>query len=386
MSLTILLGDYGSGKTATAKYLAKQTGGEYIDVDLLSQRNRDVDTIKIIDKLKVIIKPGKDYFMDGYPSGIGHGAITSKEIYTEVKYIACLAAPNIIRQRQMAKAGRTLTALPRERAEIEKVTYFAISVALTYGNNPQFADTTTTPVTLWGKDEWIARWMESDIYATLKDAGAYQDIELSDRVIVGLSKSYKTWDRLSVLVDFNEKSVLDYGCNYGYFCFKAEGVGASSVIGIDESQTVLNMAVSIAITKGSKAKFVCSELKNFPPMDTDIILALNTLHHLDYDKGVLEKMFKCAGMVVFEMPVKDLSKVENIATYHQFGQPVIASSHRQDRCIVIYSKAKPVVLPRRFVYHPRWAAFKKWLDHMVRRYVPKKHFGIARRIKRWLMI
>ena len=35
--LTILLGDYGSGKTATAKYLAKQTGGAYLNVDMLSQ-------------------------------------------------------------------------------------------------------------------------------------------------------------------------------------------------------------------------------------------------------------------------------------------------------------------------------------------------------------
>jgi len=386
MSLTILLGDYGSGKTATAKYLAKQTGGEYIDVDLLSQRKGNYDSYTLLEKLKAIVKkPDRDYFMDGFPSGYSHETLTSETLGVKVKYIVCMAAPNIIRDRQIKKPSRINTSLPRNCDGIGAITYLCASIALTYDANPLFADTSTNPPTFWKKHNWFTRWLEIGIYAALKDAEAYQDVELSDRAIVGLSKSYKTWERLSALVGFNDRRVLDYGCNYGYFCFKAEDAGAASIIGVDESQTVLDMAASIAITKHSKAKFVCSELKNFEPPDNDITLALNIFHHLDYDKDVLSQLFKSTRMVVFEMPAKDLPRVNELAMGYHF-EPIVASSHRQDRVIAIYTtwEEKLVILPRKFEYHPRREAFKKWAFHLIRKFLPRKGLGIARRIKRWL--
>jgi len=360
MSLTILLGDYGSGKTATAKYLAKHVGGVYLDVDILSNDNRATYEQSIIDKLRTILEPNKDYYMDGYPSGCHYGEISPEKLNVDIKYIACIASPRAIQRRQMGKAGETLTELPRTIDEIKRVTIYAVSIALTFSDTPIIADTSTRPVTFWEKKDWIKRWMEINISASLRDTGEYQDIELSDRIIPGLSKSWKTWDRLVALVDFRGKSVLDYGCNYGYFSFKSEEAGADMVIGIDESRTVLNLAGSIGFTRGSHVKFVNKVLKDFDPPDTDIIMALNVLHHLKNDEGVVSRMFGAARTVVLELPTGDLPAIDAVARTYRFGKPVIASSHRIDRFIAIYSKLKPVSIPRKFTYHPRRTAFLKW--------------------------
>ena len=384
MSLTILLGDYGAGKTATAKYLAKKTGGTYLDVDLLSQGGDGFDAITLIDKLRIILKQDGDYYMDGYPAGYGYGMVMPENLNTEIKYIACMPPPLVIQSRQLKKVGHTMTALPRTLDDIKRATHYAACVALTYDADPLFADTSRRPVTFWTKSNWIRRWIEINIYSALNNTGQYQDVELSDRTIVGLSKSYKTWDRLQALVDFKGKTVIDYGCNYGYFCFKAEEAGADRIIGVDESQSVLNLAISIGMTKKSQVKFKAIELKNYHPPDTDIVMALNVLHHLNYDGGVVDAMFKCAGMVILEMPAKDLPVIEVVARSHRFPKPVIASSHREDRCIVIYSKMKPAVLPKRFVYHPRRAALLKWLFHTASKFIPKTAF--VRRIKRFVWV
>ena len=382
MSLTILLGDYGTGKTTTAKYLVKHKGGVYLDVDSLSQRNDNYDSSTLIEKLKSIIKPGVDYFLDGFPTGYYYGTLTRETLDIPVNYIVCMAAPDTTIKRQIKKEQDVDTTLPRSIGEIKGITHLCASIALTYDRDPLFADTTAYPPIFWKKQAWFIRWMEINIYASLKDAGEYQDVELSDRTVTGLSKSYKTWDRLRSLIDFSGKSVIDYGCNYGYFCFKAEETGASIMIGVDESQSVINMATSIAMTKGSRAKFVTSELKNFKPIQTDIIMALNVLHHLNYDSAVIMRMFKSAGMVVIEMPDKDLPKVDLIARSQKFGAPVIASSHREGRCIVIYSKLQPVTLLNKYHYHPKRTAFKKWLFQMAKKILPQKGLGITRKIKR----
>jgi len=379
--LTILLDDYGSGKTATAKWLSKRTGGAYLNVDMLSQSNNNVDGIPLIEKLRSIIKSGKDYYMDGYPVGYGYGMITSERLSTDVKYIVCLAAPLVISHRQSKKPKSISTLLPRPLNEIEVGTYHYASIALTYDSDALFANTTTRPVTFWKRQDWLIKWMEICLYSALTYVREYQDVELSDRTVVGLSRSYKTWDRLCALVDFKGKKVIDYGCNYGYFCFKAEGAGASSVVGVDESPDVISIAMSISLAKDSQAKFVVSGLKDFNPPGADIIMALNVLHHLNYDSDVISKMFSHANTVVLEMPGKDLSLVSDIATQCGFGVE-IASSHREGRCIAIYSRFQPISIPRIYQYHPKREAFKWWCIRFASRYFPFK--GLKRRI--WRMI
>ena len=386
MPLTILMGDYGTGKTTTAKHLAKITGGEYIDVDILSHRNGNNNDVTLIEKLKVIVKEDKEYYMDGFPSGSYYGSINHQSIDTDVKFIVCMAAPNVLKKRQQHKADHVVTGLPRSYDEMKNITHLVATIAMTYDDNPIFADTTITPAVFYTKDTWFIRWMELNIYASLKDAGEYQDIELPHHSIPGLSKSYKTWQRLDAMVDFKGKSVIDYGCNYGYFSFKAEEAGAVNVLGVDEAPSVIDMATSIAMVKGSGARFSTAQLRDFKPYDTDIILALNVLHHLKYDNSVLMSMFECAGTIVIEMPVNDAHIVEAVAQHKGFTAPVVSSSHREDRIIAIYSKEKQATVPDKFVYRPRRAAFVKRLYQIARKFIPGNNIPGVKRLKHYIWL
>lgn len=383
MSLSVLLGDYGTGKTGIAKYMAKLTGGVYLDIDVLSENSSRCDSRSLVGRLCDVIKSDISYYLDGWNGHYFNGDL-AKELGVTVKYIVCMAAPECVKRRQAKKAAQVTTPLPRTTTEIQSITHLCASISLTYDNDPLFVDTTTRPATFWKKEHWMNRWIEINLYDELKGKYEYQDVELSDRIIRGLSKSYKTWDCLRALVDFRGQSVCDYGCNYGYFCFKAEEAGAASIIGVDVSSSVLNTANSIAITKTSKVQFLTSDLRTYDPPDTDIIMALNILHHLNYDIGILNTIFQRASMVVIELPAKDLPIVDAIAHRHRFGNPAISSSHREDRCIVIYSQFKPVVLPRKYVYHPHRAALNKWLLHTALWCVPPFLRGKVVQIKRYV--
>jgi SAM-dependent methyltransferase len=40
-------------------------------------------------------------------------------------------------------------------------------------------------------------------------------------------------------VDFHEKTVLDLGCNFGFYSFLAKGLGAKRVLGVDSNARVI---------------------------------------------------------------------------------------------------------------------------------------------------
>lgn len=366
MSLFILLGDYGSGKTTTAKYLAKDRGGVHLRSEMLTR-----GSTPLVDKLKAIIKPNNDYYLDGW-NGNYHFEDLPELLNTEVRYIVCMGSPTRIQQAQKRKGIK-----PRTADEIRITTQHAASIALTYDNGAIFADTTKQPVTFHSRNVWLTVWMEINLYEQLNGKGEYQDVELSDYTIPGLSRSHLTWDRLTSVIDFNGKSVCDYGCNLGYFSFKAEEAGASSVTAVDVSPSVLATARSIAMVKHSKVHFVIADLTKYWPHQADIIMALNILHHLNYNRKVLLRIFNLAGTVVIEMPAKDLNTVNPVAQKYQFETTVIGS-HREGRCIAIYSRNWKPVVPERYEYHLKRAQLKWWAINMASKYLPFK--GLKRRV------
>ena len=364
--LTILLGDYGSGKTRTAKYLAKLNGGVHLRSEMLVRGN-----VSIADKLISIMKPDKDYYLDGWNGNYHYGDLP-EILGVTVKYIVCMAAPERVYAAQKKKAGVAYP-LPRPLDHIRITTQFSAAVALTYDDNPMFADTTSYPPKFFEKTQWLSRWMEINLYGQLNGKGEYQDVELSDRTITGLSRSYLTWERLETLVNFKGKSVIDYGCNLGYFCFKAESAGAIGITGIDVSPTVLATTRSIAMVKNSQVHFEVAELKGYKPIPADIIMALNTMHHLNYDAEVLSGMLKNANEVILELPICNLITVDKVARLYGFGYPVSCNSHREGRVIAVYSHLaiQPVVL-KKYVYHRRCEAVKWWLIRTAAHWYPAR--------------
>lgn len=372
--LTILLGDYGSGKTTTAKWLAKQNGGIHLRSEMLVRGD-----LPLADKLKEIMKPDTDYYLDGWNGNYHYGDLPAI-LGVKVKYIVCMATPERIRKAQHEK-NPTNAEMPRPVEHIKITTQYAMAIATTYDDEPLFADTTSHPVTFWTKEQWLSRWMEINLYSRLKDKGEYQDIELTDRYITGLSQSYKTWQRLDAMVAFRGKSVVDLGCNYGFFCFKAEQAGAINVTGIDISPSALATARSIAMVKNSKVHFVVAELKKHTPPYADIAMALNTLHHLDYDKGLLNLIFQRSNKVILEMPANDKSKVDDVALAYGFNL-YVAGSHREGRCILVYNREEKIAIENKYRYHPRREAIKWWFIRTASSHLPFQ--GLKRRI--WRLI
>ena len=372
MTLTILLGDYGSGKTETAKHLVSQNGGVHLRHEMLDRGN-----VPMLHKLKVMMRPGVDYYLDGW-NGPYHFADLPSLLGCQVKYIVCLAPPERV---FAVQKKRGVLARTRTIEQIRITTQHATNIALTYDDNPLFADTTTFPVTFWGKDKWLSRWMEINLYGQFKDKGEYQDLELSDRYVTGLSQSYKTWQRLDAMVDFRGKSVVDYGCNYGYFSFKAEQSGAVNVTGVDVLSSVVGKAHSIAMVKNSKVHFVVAELKKYTPPYADIAMALNTLHHLDYDEGLLNLIFQRSNKVILEMPAKDKGKIDNFALAYGFNLYVVGS-HREGRCIIVYNREEKIIISSKYKYHPRREAIKWWFIRTAAKHLPFQ--GLKRRI--WRLI
>lgn len=366
------MGDYGAGKTTMAKYLAKQVGGVYLDIELVIDLNSLVD----------MIKADKCYFLDGWPKHYSYDVLVDT-LKTDIKFAVCMSAPENILERQKIKALWVSDDLPRALPEIVEKIYLVASMALSYDDEPLFIDTTSQPPTFWDKRTWFRHWIEMCLYTQFKNRAEYQDIEINNYNIIGLSESYKTWERLTLIVDFKGKSVCDYGCNYGYFCFKAEEAGARQVIGVDVSPSVINLAASIAMAKNSRVDFMTMALEDYEPPVTDIILALNILHHINNNPQITKRLFQSANIVIAEIPITDLLILGSAAEENRYTARVLSSSHREDRCIVIYSRNQRLVVPDKYIYKPHRSRINKKIKYTlirIARFCTFGHVGLLRRI------
>lgn len=80
-------------------------------------------------------------------------------------------------------------------------------------------------------NEELKKWIDTQEYDKY-----YQDIECIG--LLGYTKSFKTWENIKRLVDWNGKKVADLGCFHGYFSFKAAKLG-TIVTGLDDNVAVL---------------------------------------------------------------------------------------------------------------------------------------------------
>jgi len=153
----------------------------------------------------------------------------------------------------------------------------------------------------------------------------YQDIEILS--FIGYTESYKSWKNIEYLsIEWKDKVICDLGCFHGYFGIKAIKEGASKIIGLDRSSTVLKTAQMI--TDLSNA-FDVTEYKvweggsDIP--ECDMIMCLNVLHHFEDKDLALSKMNTDA---LFEINMDDLVLVQK---YFNVEQSI--NSHRQNRQI-----------------------------------------------------
>lgn len=133
----------------------------------------------------------------------------------------------------------------------------------------------------------------------------YSQMSRSQQGLAGAGE----WETLKKLLpDFKDKQVLDLGCGYGWHCIYAMENGASSVVGVDISKKMLEVAKDK--TPFPQVDYHCCAMEDvdFPEASFDVILSSLAFHYVaDFEKLIkkIYKMLKPAGQLIFtvEHPV-----------------------------------------------------------------------------------
>lgn len=340
----LLMGPSGSGKTTFAKVYAKENKAQYLDFDILfDYKNRDFP--KFIETLDALITTSKKdiFVVDGYILNNAPSPTSlEKRLNVEIQLGLCFAAPHIVYKRSKKKAKEKKTDRSWGVEEIENVVssiFWAISTQST--KEPILVDTSTDAPQIIGLDMFPQRWQELVFTTLLHEAQHdryYHDISLPSGVnIKGYSNDEGTWRRLSSLVDFKGKSVVDFGPFHGFMSFKAEEAGAKYVLGVEKHKDATKIAQHISWLKKSKVLFVEGDMQTFKLNEKfDIALVLNMLHYLPNQVLGLETAFSSANTAIFEININEERVVLNEAAKYGFRQIAVIDSDRELRKILVF--------------------------------------------------
>lgn len=124
----------------------------------------------------------------------------------------------------------------------------------------------------------------------------YQRIELGDKVYFPKGRDRSPEYNAIFPETAKGLSVLDLGCNTGYYPLRAAYEGASKVVAVDKNQRLISRGRAISEELSLPVTFIRSDLLEFEWTDEpfDVTLCLNVLHYFhsidDVDK-FLRKMY-----------------------------------------------------------------------------------------------
>jgi len=139
--------------------------------------------------------------------------------------------------------------------------------------------------------------------------------EGEEKTPYGAGERYN-FDRMHMMVsafDFTHKTLLDIGCNSGWFCFQAKLLGAKKVVGIDYAESgTMGSAIYYAKVLEKKfrlgMKFYNRDLGkvDFAALRQkegvqkfDVTLLLSVLHHIKEKKALVDELYMQTREVLF---------------------------------------------------------------------------------------
>lgn len=113
------------------------------------------------------------------------------------------------------------------------------------------------------------------------------------------------WHKLRSLIDFRGKSVVDLGCNEGFYCQEAVRLGAAHVVGVDIDAHRIEKATFAANVLGmEEIQFVQASAYDVTQQTLsgrcDLALVLGLLHRVSDPYQLILKASELADTVVFE--------------------------------------------------------------------------------------
>ncbi|MGI5958951.1 MAG: class I SAM-dependent methyltransferase [Massiliimalia sp.] len=134
----------------------------------------------------------------------------------------------------------------------------------------------------------------------------YSQMDRSKRGLDGAGE----WETLQkMLPDFQDKTVLDLGCGYGWHCIYALQHGAASVTGVDISQKMLAVAqekLSQFPQLKDRCTFTCCPIEDihYPDASFDAVISSLAFHYLEsFDSiaKIVNKLLRDGGTFTFSV-------------------------------------------------------------------------------------
>jgi tRNA (mo5U34)-methyltransferase len=121
--------------------------------------------------------------------------------------------------------------------------------------------------------------------------------------------------------DLSGATVLDVGCNGGFYSIEMKKRGASRVLGIDIDDRYLNQARFAAATLGCQIEFQKCSVYDVDtiPGRFDFVFFMGVFYHLRYPLFALDRLIKKVGrQLVFQTMLRGSDKVETFKDDYHF--------------------------------------------------------------------
>jgi tRNA (mo5U34)-methyltransferase len=138
------------------------------------------------------------------------------------------------------------------------------------------------------------------------------------------------WKHIAAVIpqDLSGATVLDIGCNAGFYSIEMKRRGAARVLGLDVDDRYLTQARFAAATLGLDIEFQkCSvyEVESIPGQ-FDYVLFMGVFYHLRYPLYALDRVIKkVAGKLIFQTMLRGSDRIRQWAENYHFWNKEIFS-------------------------------------------------------------
>jgi SAM-dependent methyltransferase len=151
------------------------------------------------------------------------------------------------------------------------------------------------------------------------------------------------WGAIRDRVDWRNKSVLDIGCNFGFYSFQASRAGAR-VRGIDKNENVIRTARLINDrVEMQDVQFEAAGVQSLPPVEYDVIFYFSVQHQFDRSYAKLKKQINALWALTRErlfieliVPSLDGAMSEEQVDLIVDGTELLRYKHKVRACRKLY--------------------------------------------------